>query len=67
MTCVLCGQPARICSWCSSDIGLRTHEILENTLQFQLTGHDDYGGGTTLATTLANIRAPANCCRSCIR
>jgi iron uptake system EfeUOB component EfeO/EfeM len=38
-----------------SDVGLRTHEILENALQFQLTGHDDYGSGTTLATTLANI------------
>lgn len=39
-----------------ADIGLRTHEILENTLQFQLTGHDDYGSGTTLATALANVR-----------
>lgn len=39
-----------------SDVGLRTHEILENALQFQLTGHDDYGSGTTLATTLANIQ-----------
>jgi iron uptake system component EfeO len=38
------------------DIGLRTHEILENALEFQLTDHDDYGSGTTLATTLANIR-----------
>jgi iron uptake system EfeUOB component EfeO/EfeM len=37
------------------DVGLRSHEILENALQFQLTGHDDYGSGTTLATTLANI------------
>ncbi|MGD0065456.1 MAG: EfeM/EfeO family lipoprotein [Streptosporangiaceae bacterium] len=37
------------------DIGLRTHEILENALEFQLTGHDDYGGGSTLATTGANI------------
>jgi iron uptake system component EfeO len=37
------------------DIGLRTHEILENALEFQLTGHDDYGSGTTLATTEANI------------
>ena len=37
------------------DIGLRTHEILENALEFQLTGHDDYGSGTTLATTQANI------------
>ncbi len=33
------------------DIGLRTHEILENAVQFQLSGHDDYGSGTTLATT----------------
>ena len=37
------------------DLGLRTHEILENALQFQLTGHDDYGSGTTLATTGANV------------
>jgi iron uptake system component EfeO len=37
------------------DVGLRTHEILENALEFQLTGHDDYGSGTTLATTLANV------------
>ena len=37
------------------DMGLRTHEILENALEFQLTGHDDYGSGTTLATTAANI------------
>jgi len=37
------------------DIGLRTHEILENALQFQLSGHDDYGSGSTIATTLANI------------
>ncbi len=38
------------------DPGLRSHEILENALQFQLTGHDDYGSGTTLATTLANLQ-----------
>jgi iron uptake system EfeUOB component EfeO/EfeM len=37
------------------DLGLRTHEIGENALQFQLTGHDDYGSGTTLATTEANV------------
>jgi iron uptake system component EfeO len=37
------------------DMGLRTHEILENALQFQLTGQDDYGSGTTLATVGANI------------
>ena len=39
------------------DLGRRTHEVLENALQFQLTGHDDYGSGTTLATTVANISA----------
>ena len=54
-----------------SDVGLRTHEILENALQFQLTGHDDYGSGTTLATTLANIaghpRAARPCCTRCSR
>src|SRR5580692_539856 len=38
-----------------TDLGLRTHEILENALEFQLTGHDDYGSGTTLATANANI------------
>ena len=37
------------------DIGLRTHEILENALEFQLTGHDDYGSGITLATAAANV------------
>ena len=37
------------------DLGLRTHEILENALEFQLTGHADYGSGTTLATVAANI------------
>jgi iron uptake system component EfeO len=37
------------------DIGLRTHEILENALEFQLSGHDDYGSGSTLATTAANV------------
>ncbi|MFI5782496.1 EfeM/EfeO family lipoprotein [Nocardia sp. NPDC051570] len=37
------------------DLGLRTHEILENTLQFQLTGDADYGSGTTLATAQANV------------
>jgi iron uptake system component EfeO len=38
------------------DLPLRTHEILENTLQFQLSGHDDYGSGTTLATAYANTQ-----------
>jgi iron uptake system EfeUOB component EfeO/EfeM len=40
-----------------TDLGRRAHEVIENALEFQLTGHDDYGSGTTLATTLANITA----------
>ena len=39
------------------DLGRRAHEVLENALEFQLTGHDDYGSGTTLATTVAAITA----------
>ncbi|MFC5723927.1 iron uptake transporter permease EfeU [Streptomyces gamaensis] len=39
----------------ASDLPLRTHEILENTLQFELTGDADQGSGTTLATADANL------------
>ncbi|MDH6133764.1 hypothetical protein P3T37_003162 [Kitasatospora sp. MAA4] len=38
------------------DLPLRAHEILENALQFQLTGIADYGSGSTLATLGANIQ-----------
>jgi high-affinity iron transporter len=38
-----------------NDLSLRTHEILENTLQFQLTGETDQGSNTGLATALANV------------
>jgi iron uptake system component EfeO len=38
-------------------IGRRAHEVIENALEFQLTGHDDYGSGTTLASTAANVTA----------
>ncbi|WP_189935776.1 EfeM/EfeO family lipoprotein [Streptomyces sulfonofaciens] len=37
------------------DLGLRAHEILENTLQFELTGRTDYGSGSNLATARANL------------
>ena len=40
----------------ATDLPLRTHEILENALQFQLTGIRDYGGGTTLDTLYANTQ-----------
>ncbi|GAA0325642.1 EfeM/EfeO family lipoprotein [Actinoallomurus spadix] len=38
-----------------ADLPLRAHEILENTLQFQLTGEADQGSGTTLRTAAANL------------
>ncbi len=38
-----------------SDLPLRTHEILENTLQFELTSDTDDGSATNLATTNANL------------
>jgi high-affinity iron transporter len=40
----------------SGDLPLRAHEILENTLVRELTGKTDYGSGTGLATTEANLR-----------
>ena len=41
------------------DLGVRAHEIMENALQSELTGHTDYGSGTGLATTLANLDGTA--------
>jgi iron uptake system component EfeO len=40
-----------------SDLALRTHEILENATRFQLSGQDNFGGGTTMATMAAAIDA----------
>lgn len=37
------------------DIGLRAHEIVENTIQFELTGDADAGSHTNLATIDANL------------
>jgi iron uptake system component EfeO len=39
------------------DLALRTHEILEDAMQNQLSGLDDFGSGTTLATFAAGIDA----------
>ncbi|MFI6805685.1 iron uptake transporter permease EfeU [Streptomyces luteogriseus] len=39
----------------ASDLPLRAHEILENTLQFELTGDTDQGSGSGLATADANL------------
>jgi iron uptake system EfeUOB component EfeO/EfeM len=37
------------------DLPLRAHEIMENTLQFELTEKADQGSGTSLATASANL------------
>lgn len=37
------------------DVGLRSHEILENAIQFELTASTDAGSHTTLATIGANL------------
>jgi iron uptake system component EfeO len=37
------------------DVGLRAHEILENAIQFELTGATDAGSHTELATIAANL------------
>lgn len=42
-----------------NDLALRTHEILENTLQFELTGETDEGSNTNLATAWANAQGTA--------
>jgi iron uptake system component EfeO len=42
-----------------NDLGLRAHEIMENALQFELTGENDNGSGTSLNTALANLNGTA--------
>lgn len=39
----------------TQEIGLRAHEILENAIQFELTGRSDAGSHTGLATIDANL------------
>ncbi|MBV9593729.1 MAG: EfeM/EfeO family lipoprotein [Actinobacteria bacterium] len=36
-------------------VSIRAHEITENALQFELTGHTDYGSNSNLATVRANL------------
>lgn len=38
-----------------SEVSLRAHEIIENSVQFELTGQTDYGSGSNLATVAANL------------
>jgi iron uptake system EfeUOB component EfeO/EfeM len=38
-----------------NDLPLRSHEILENTLQFELTGNEDQGAHAELAVMSANL------------
>ena len=40
----------------NGDLALRAHEILENTLQFELTGQTNEGSNTNLATAWANVQ-----------
>jgi high-affinity iron transporter len=40
----------------AGDLTLRAHEILENTLQFELTGETDQGSHTNLGTAWANVQ-----------
>jgi high-affinity iron transporter len=39
-----------------NDLSLRTHEILENSLQFELSGADDEGSHSEIATAWANVQ-----------
>lgn len=38
-----------------AQLGLRAHEILENTVEFELTRRTDFGSGSNLATARANL------------
>jgi iron uptake system component EfeO len=40
-------------------LALRAHEITENALQFELTGHTDFGSGSNLQTVAANLDGTA--------
>ena len=42
-----------------NDLGLRAHEIMEDALQFELTGENDQGSGTGLDTALADLDGTA--------
>jgi iron uptake system component EfeO len=42
-----------------NDLGLRAHEIMEDALQFELTGETDQGSGTSLDTALADLDGTA--------
>ena len=42
-----------------TELPRRAHDILEDALEFQLTGTADYGSHTTLATTYANTQGTA--------
>ena len=45
------------------DLGLRAHEIVENTIQFELTARTDYGSASNLATAQANLQGTAEALR----
>lgn len=49
-------QTFTMLNWTNTDLPLRAHEILENTLQFELTGETNEGSNTNLATAWANVQ-----------
>ncbi|WP_243639320.1 EfeM/EfeO family lipoprotein [Streptacidiphilus pinicola] len=40
-------------------LGVRAHEIVENAIEFELSGRTDYGSGSSLATVGANLDGTA--------
>lgn len=42
-----------------SEVAVRAHEITENAIQFELTGHTDFGSHSNLATVAANLAGTA--------
>ncbi|MEZ0067636.1 iron uptake system component EfeO [Streptacidiphilus sp. MAP12-20] len=40
-------------------LGVRAHEIVENAIEFELSGRTDYGSGSNLATVQANLDGTA--------
>ncbi|HWB21903.1 MAG TPA: EfeM/EfeO family lipoprotein [Gaiellaceae bacterium] len=49
-------QTFQTLNWTNTDLPLRAHEILENTLQFELTGETNEGSNTNLATAWASAQ-----------
>ncbi|MGI8667351.1 MAG: imelysin family protein [Jatrophihabitans sp.] len=42
-----------------AEVAIRAHEITENAIEFELTGHTDFGSASNLATVRANLQGTA--------